>query len=638
MKNITLFGGQKVTNKSENIDKYQGDFNAKILTVTEIFENNFNIPVYQRLYVWETIQIETLWHDLYSAFEHNENETYYLGGIVTVENKGRFDLIDGQQRFTTLSILRDVLGDTLDKNKLNFDIREGVWDEFNRGESDNDDIRRMINAKQIFFKKSKEVGNKKEDFKNFVNECIKINFITVPSNADLNKIFELLNGRGEQLQQHEILKAKILAKVADECKKPYGKIWDMLANMDDFLEVNIRKSLNITWKDYFNKNRDDNLNFRQLATNPDDESGGTSDDGLSISKIVKNNKYITTNILDDNEDDELDTRYLSIVSFSTFLLYALVAQQNDKYFTKGIIVQFKETNLIKIFDKFVEDENFCKNFIKFLFDFRVDFDKYIIKNEVKIDDKSNDTNHQISVVSKNEYTYKNKKNVSKQIKEKDKSGDLALLQSMLYHAHTRQTQEWIIPFLNNMALINKPTVIKALRLLKNIDNKVYSQIKVEDTVLKRASGFKIEESKFSTDGIIQYLEKTPDNYHHFSRYWFYKMDWIIYCLKKDEIDNFKFTARNSIEHISPQTENKTNTDKGIGDFEYGFGNLTLVSVSQNSSFSNKSFGEKKEYFKNSVIKNLKMSLIIENGSWTNEKCGEHLTECINLVKKYFECT
>lgn len=76
----------------------------------------FNVPIYQRLYVWGDEQIKTLLTDIANAFDRGDTQ-FFLGGTLLVEkttdedrNQGmrRFDLIDGQQRFTTLWMLSTV--------------------------------------------------------------------------------------------------------------------------------------------------------------------------------------------------------------------------------------------------------------------------------------------------------------------------------------------------------------------------------------------------------------------------------------------------------------------------------------------------------------------------------------------------
>ena len=75
---------------------------------------DFLIPDYQRPYAWGEKECETLWEDLFSfAFPENDyekfnsNDEYFLGPIVTFTNAdGKQEVIDGQQRLTTLMLLK----------------------------------------------------------------------------------------------------------------------------------------------------------------------------------------------------------------------------------------------------------------------------------------------------------------------------------------------------------------------------------------------------------------------------------------------------------------------------------------------------------------------------------------------------
>ena len=85
-------------------------------TVYELFSEkraDFLIPDYQRPYAWEETECQTLWDDLKDFAIPNNNiedfdddiEEYHLGPIVTFENGGKHEIIDGQQRLTTLLLL-----------------------------------------------------------------------------------------------------------------------------------------------------------------------------------------------------------------------------------------------------------------------------------------------------------------------------------------------------------------------------------------------------------------------------------------------------------------------------------------------------------------------------------------------------
>jgi uncharacterized protein with ParB-like and HNH nuclease domain len=76
---------------------------------SEMQEKKYIIPDFQRPYQWDEEKCETLWNDITSFFsEKNDNDEYFLGTIVTCKNeevKNQIDIIDGQQRVTTILLL-----------------------------------------------------------------------------------------------------------------------------------------------------------------------------------------------------------------------------------------------------------------------------------------------------------------------------------------------------------------------------------------------------------------------------------------------------------------------------------------------------------------------------------------------------
>lgn len=71
--------------------------------------DKYVIPMYQRNYAWGTVEIETLIKDIIDAYNRDPNLTYYLGTLVVFEksttSQSLFEVIDGQQRLTTLTLL-----------------------------------------------------------------------------------------------------------------------------------------------------------------------------------------------------------------------------------------------------------------------------------------------------------------------------------------------------------------------------------------------------------------------------------------------------------------------------------------------------------------------------------------------------
>ena len=84
-------------------------------TIKDLFQSkksDFLIPDYQRPYAWGEAECRTLWDDIFSfaipdegKTEFDSNSEYFLGPIVTFRNEEKLEVIDGQQRLTTLMLL-----------------------------------------------------------------------------------------------------------------------------------------------------------------------------------------------------------------------------------------------------------------------------------------------------------------------------------------------------------------------------------------------------------------------------------------------------------------------------------------------------------------------------------------------------
>lgn len=85
----------------------------KELTVDELFnspeEYSYEIPIYQRNYAWEIDEITTLVSDVWDACQMKK-KVYYIGTLVSyVRGNNKFEVIDGQQRLTTLYLMMNFL-------------------------------------------------------------------------------------------------------------------------------------------------------------------------------------------------------------------------------------------------------------------------------------------------------------------------------------------------------------------------------------------------------------------------------------------------------------------------------------------------------------------------------------------------
>src|ERR1700730_15888650 len=83
----------------------------------------YEVPPYQRPYSWEKENVQQLLEDIWEAYEAKDSE-YFMGSLITIEKERdlRYDVVDGQQRLTTLNLvfarLRDHITDDAAKAEL----------------------------------------------------------------------------------------------------------------------------------------------------------------------------------------------------------------------------------------------------------------------------------------------------------------------------------------------------------------------------------------------------------------------------------------------------------------------------------------------------------------------------------------
>jgi uncharacterized protein with ParB-like and HNH nuclease domain len=238
-------------------------------SIKDLFDNkksDFLIPDYQRPYAWTEDECQTLWEDIFSfAFpdsdysKFNGDDEYYLGPIVTFKNeRGKLEVIDGQQRLTTLMLLLRAFyvkfGKMKDENskKTEENIARCIWktDEFgnpNKEELKIDSEVATDNDKEEFLdilstgiaklnQKSKYAVNFRffqEKIDSFLSEYpsffsylptrILNNCILLPIEADNQntalRIFSTLNDRGLPLSDADIFKAQFYKYYSDKNQK-----------------------------------------------------------------------------------------------------------------------------------------------------------------------------------------------------------------------------------------------------------------------------------------------------------------------------------------------------------------------------------------------------------------------------------
>ena len=259
---------------------------AKEYPLAKIFSPEFEyfIPYYQRPYAWKEEQAEVLFDDLFDFYKSETEEGYFLGSIVLIqkESEAKADVIDGQQRLTTLTILLSALASLLEEEKFKNNICAHILEPGNEllnlkskprltlRETDKeffsyyvqelhfeelgklgdkcpelDKNPSRINIKknsQLFLQKiEKNLHNNPDNIKKFaiflVNQCFLVAVCT-PNQDSACRVFSVLNSRGLDLQTTDIIKADIIDKlVTDEEQDEYSKRWEKMENdlgRDDF--------------------------------------------------------------------------------------------------------------------------------------------------------------------------------------------------------------------------------------------------------------------------------------------------------------------------------------------------------------------------------------------------------------------
>ncbi len=201
----------------------------------------YQIPVYQRNYAWEEDEITALVKDVHDSFCKNNSKPYYIGTLVTYKRgDNNFEVIDGQQRLTTIYIILKALGFENVRNKLTYTARRVSANTIKHlpdfGEEYDCGIRNGFSYALKALDINIEI-NHLEDFKQYFLHNVHIIHYQVPKDVDLNHYFEVMNSRGEQLEKPEIVKSTLswYLNGNDELAK-FSRIWEACSEMDVYVQ------------------------------------------------------------------------------------------------------------------------------------------------------------------------------------------------------------------------------------------------------------------------------------------------------------------------------------------------------------------------------------------------------------------
>ena len=606
-----------------------------------LFDNDkYIIPLYQRAFAWSDKEICQLIDDINDFTAAH----YYLGSLIVNLNKdGVYEVIDGQQRLTALFLLLDSVG----KNdwgaaRLSYECRERSNFTLNNLSQLNNDTHEvylentekieqtLIDGRKII---SDKFSSDKIDKDQFIANLKKVILyrIEVPPHTDLNRYFEIMNVRGEQLEQHDILKAKLMGPLDEKSRATFAIVWDACRDMTGYVQMHFQKddreTLFCSGWDWLVLDKYDSLCKKKDITLT----------SLSVVDIIKQDTLPYT--IEGYDESGTRVRFDSIIGFPHFLLHVLkvfasIELGEDSH---SIPEQLDDKKLLEIFtsvinsakqnDRQVDKKDFSKSFIKCLLKCRFLFDKYIIKREYKNEDEDGDWSLKELKVSgaKSQKKPYYKDTCFKEDNEWEKTYaprtriNLMLQSCMCVSYTSPKIMHWITELL------------LWLYVDKNIQNLLLFQDHTEKIAKKAVESF-IKENDYR-QGV-----KTP---HIVLNY----LDYLLWTKRNEEkyqnlkFDQFSFEYRNSVEHWYPQHPSKESFVRW-DDFDR-FGNLCIIQRNINSKFSNLSPVSKKNTYgqmieKGSLKLRLMSALTKDDTEWINKACEEHETEMLNLLKNACE--
>ncbi len=584
----------------------------------------YTIPIYQRLFEWDSENIITLLEDLKKEYDQTSGKgDYYIGMLTSTKDN---ELVDGQQRFAVMMLLGCVLQDYSNEWASFLIANNRTRLDFTSRPLDNNYLRCLIEHKdegglsfknlkmqngrrliKAFMEDSYETVNDRSLFSSYIYHHLCFFISNLPDGynpRDINKYFERMNTSGKDLEQHEILKVKMLRNLGGNIDK-YMLLWNKLADVDTLL---IRRRKDENFGDRKNEALKADISTIFAYNLINGISDGLHDNALVISDIQPSSTA-------PKNEREINQDSRCALSFPYLLLQVLYRKIGQKINCK-INDFFKPSNLLSIFEEYLpfSGKNVNKQDIK-------DFMEALVKARLALD---------IFFVRPTEYGYALDMNLSE---DNDILKKLQMLQSMLYVSSSNYTNyrwfNWLMD------------VVDAYKGVPDA-KQFYSSMKEK------------------ADEVFPLPSYETLTYQGDNRYWFWRLDFYIWLHRNeifekdspemDIVENYIFKRNRSIEHIAPQTPqsnsmmqwDNTETDKTLRD---SFGNLVMISQGLNSALSNESYEVKTAHVqsycngaKSGSIESLKLLMVHKEYSkgWNKDAIKEHGKKMYDWLKASFE--
>jgi len=363
------------------------NFEAKDVNVADVLFSNYKyqIPRYQRSYTWTEDQISEFWSDLISS-----EDPYFIGSLIfnyePYEDTGYVDIIDGQQRLLTITILIAVLRDivhSLDpatsvryqRQDIAFEDRSGK-ESFRilPGDSTRDFFQKAIQRRgsdinqfdssslakeELRIKKAYQYLHARvlDELKKFTNKEKKIEFlnslrqkvsdlivikIQIENEDEAYEIFETTNARGVDLSVGDLLKNLIFKRIPAKKDRDYAKdLWNEITTNVEATGMELKKFIRYFWISKYSFVSEKHL-FRAIKRHITDWKGFL-DDLWEASDLFRT-------LLEGPEDDFQDIKHGADIYKSVFSIRLMNVSQCYVLFL-AILRNFKNlgTDPVRVF-------------------------------------------------------------------------------------------------------------------------------------------------------------------------------------------------------------------------------------------------------------------------------------------------
>ena len=633
------------------------------LSIKALFNggDRYLIPMYQRNYAWEEGEVGQLIQDVIDAMP--AGKSYYLGSLVVYPRPGhgpaQFETLDGQQRLTTLSLLvmylqkQLALSEAFGRSPVNFENRpqsSRTLEAIARAKGHDDLVEKaadeqfnsaILNGYRLVHKlvpaRLTESKVTLEGFADYLLKHVQIMRVQVPEGTNLNHYFEVMNNRGEQLEKHEVLKARLLEVLgADtETAARVHQVWEACANMEKYVQTGFSPEQRARLFDdgYLRVGGFTGLMEALKETRTTDVVDAPT--ALTLDAILAAPAATTQQDRAD-KDEGAPERFGSVINFPNFLLHVLRLHAEQRKPGSAEAIALDDKRLLTAFDMHLLNADNREQVGQFVVDLlrcKALYDQFVIKRE--------------NLDTTDGWSLKRCKSDSPGISypntfggEQDKYLNLPILM-LLSAFHVSAPSQ-----------VYKYWLYAALRYLFQQADQPVQAAAYLDYLLCIAKGFVFDRAlahegagyheiihrevrQCLSDPELIDLPATAARLRYGAienNLVFNYLDYLLWEKHRagdKDVETFRFTFRSSVEHHYPRNPvSATRLDNGPLN---AFGNLYLISHSKNSRLSNHLPEHKKQHYKAAEMDSVKQHLMMRDNGGA-EAIARHEKEMLQVLR------